>query len=300
MDRHAAMDAFIRVVETGSFSAAARQLRVGQPAVSKTIAQLEDRLGVRLLLRSSRRLTPTEAGQTFYEHAKRSLEAADEAEAAARGANAELSGRLRFCAPVTFARLQIVPHLSAFLAEHAKLGIEAVLDDRTVDLVEEGIDVALRLGNLTDSALVARKLGTMRRVVVASPAYLARFGEPAAPADLPLHAAIIYTQGGGGANWTFARRGTSVSVALQGRLHFTAAEGVREAVFAGLGLAISSVGMFEPELSRGVVKPLLSEWTLPPIDLWAVFPGGRRVSAKARSFVDFAETQLHANGILQN
>ena len=148
MDRLAAMQTFIKVIETGSFSAAARQLRVGQPAVSKTVAQLEERLGLSLLLRSSRSFSATEAGQIFYEHAKLAIAQVDEAELAARGAGAGLTGRLRVSAGVTFARLEIVPKLGAFLAQHPELEIELILDDRNVDLVGEGIDVALRMGAL--------------------------------------------------------------------------------------------------------------------------------------------------------
>jgi DNA-binding transcriptional LysR family regulator len=138
MDRLAAMEAFVRVIEAGSFSGAAKQLRVGQPAVSKTIAQLEDRLGVRLLLRSTHGLTPTDAGRDFYEHAKRSIEDVEEAEAAARGAAVSLSGRLRVNAPVTFARLHVIPRLPIFMAEHPLLDVEIVLDDRDIDLIEAG------------------------------------------------------------------------------------------------------------------------------------------------------------------
>src|ERR1700761_690443 len=146
MNRFAAMEAYVRVMETGSFSSAARQLQVGQPAVSKLIAQLEERLGVRLLLRSTHGLTPTEAGQGFYERAKRALDEADEADLAARGAAATLSGRLRISAAVTFARLHVVPRLPQFLASHPELEVEVVLDDRNIDLVDEGIDIALRMG----------------------------------------------------------------------------------------------------------------------------------------------------------
>src|SRR5690349_21094220 len=142
MDRLTAMETFVRVIEAGSFSGAAKQLRVGQPAVSKTIAQLEDRLGVRLLLRSTHGLTATEAGRNFYDRAKRSIEEAEEAELAARGAAAALSGRLRICAAVTFGRLQVVPRLPVFLARHPALDIDFVLDDRDIDLIELGIDVA--------------------------------------------------------------------------------------------------------------------------------------------------------------
>jgi DNA-binding transcriptional LysR family regulator len=171
MDRLTAMEALVRVVETGSFSAAAKLLRVGQPAVSKTIAQLEEPLGVSLLLRSSPGLTPTEAGQNFYERAKRSIEEADEADLAARDAGAGLAGRLRFSSGVTFGRLHIIPRLPLFLATHPELTVEAVLDDREVDLIEEGIDVGFRTGTPADSAIVARKIGQSHRLVRGTPAY---------------------------------------------------------------------------------------------------------------------------------
>jgi DNA-binding transcriptional LysR family regulator len=292
MDRLAAMATFVRVVDTGSFSAAARQLRIGQPAVSKAMAQLEDRLGVRLLLRSSRGLAMTEAGQNFYEHARRAIEEADEADLAARGAGAGLSGRLRFSAAVTFARLNVIPRLPSFLSCHPALTVEAVLDDRNINPVEEGIDVALRMGDLADSALTARKIGECRRLVLGTPSYFAGAGEPATPAELTAHPAVIYAQRGGGDSWTFRKGGAELSVTLRDRVRITAAEGVREAVFAGLGLAVATGWMFQPELASGRVREVLRDWTLPPIDLWAVFPTGRRASAKARAFVDFVQTVL--------
>lgn len=292
MNRLAAMEALVRVIETGSFSGAARQLHVGQPAVSKAIAQLEERLGVRLLLRSTHGLTPTEAGQNFYEHAKRSIEEADEADTAARGAATALTGRLRICAAVTFARLHIVPHLGQFLAEHPSLEVEVVLDDRNVDLIEAGIDVALRMGDLVDSGLTARKIAQSRRLVLGTPAYFESVGEPLAPADLTSHQAIVYDQRGGGAVWAFEQGLEKTTVNVRGRLRISAAEGIREAVLAGLGLTISSEWMFAPELQAGTVKPVLQDWTLPSIDLWAVFPTGRQASAKARAFVAFVESRM--------
>ena len=292
MNRFTAMEAFVCVMETGSFSSAARQLQVGQPAVSKMIAQLEDRLGVRLLLRSTHGLTPTEAGQRFYEGAKRSLEEAEEAESAARGAAATLTGRLRISAAVTFARLHIVPKLPIFLAEHPDLDVEVVLDDRNIDLVDERIDVALRMGTLTDPTLTARRIGRCRRLVLASPGYLARAGEPSTPEDLAAHESVIYAQGGGGSVWSFRKGDIETSVTVKGRVRVTAAEGVRAAVFAGLGLAVASEWMFGPELSNATVRPVLRDWELPSLDLWAVFPSGRWASAKARAFVSFIQCQL--------
>src|SRR5258708_2856699 len=175
MDRLASMETFIRVVETGSFSGAARQLRVGQPAVSKTVAQLEIYLGVKLLTRSTRGLTPTEAGLGYFERVKRAIEETDEAELAARGAGTGL----RICAAVTFASIHLIPLLPMFLAQHPDLDLEVVLDDRQIDLVQEGIDVALRMGKLLDSALTARRIGRCKRLVLGTPGYFERAGTPA-------------------------------------------------------------------------------------------------------------------------
>lgn len=292
MDRLNAMENFVAVVDAGSFSAAARLLGIGQPAVSKTIAQLEQQLGVRLLLRSSRRLTATEAGLRFYERARRAVAEADAAELAARGAGASLSGLLRICAGVTFARLHILPHLQLFLDQHPEVSIDVVLDDRHIDMLEHGIDVALRMGGLNDSGMTARRIAQARRVVLGTPAYFARAGVPASPADLALHRAIVYAQPGGGTAWTFTYGGEEASVALTGKLRVNAAEGVRAAVLAGMGLTIVSEWMFSPELRDGQVCSVLDDWRLPMVDLWAVYPGGRMASAKARAFIEFVEQLL--------
>jgi DNA-binding transcriptional LysR family regulator len=288
MDRYQAMATLVRVVETGSFSAAARQLGVGQPAVSKTIAQLEGRLQVSLLIRSTHGLTPTEAGQRFYERAKNALQEADEAELAAKGAGAGLSGRLRVSAATTFARLHVIPRLPRFLAAHPHLDVDVILDDRMIDLVAEGVDVSLRMGALADSAAVARKIATGGRSVIATPAYLARVGTPRNPADLADHESIVYSQLP--SIWAFSRDGAEASVSVHGRLRVSAAEGLRAAVMADMGLTIASDWMFAPELASGAVVRVLESWSLPAIDLWAVFPAGRMVSAKARQFAGFVET----------
>lgn len=296
MDRLAAMEAFVLVVESGSFSAAARRLNVGQPAISKSVAQLEDRLGVRLLVRSTRGLTPTEAGLNFYERARRSIEEADEAELVARGAGRGLTGKLRICAAVTFARIHLMPRMTEFLARHPDLEMEVVLDDRNIDLVQEGIDVALRMGRLVDSSLPARRITSARHAVVGTPTYSARAGEPSEPGDLISHEAVIYAQRGGGAAWTFRRGDAELSVNLKGRLHVTAAEGVRAAVLADAGVAIASEWMFAPEIANGEVKVVLRDWNLPPMDLWAVFPAGRTATTKARTFTAFVEDVMRPFG----
>ena len=230
MDRLAAMQAFVRVVDSGSFSAAARRLNVGQPALSKSIAQLEDRLGVKLLVRTTHGLTPTEAGLHFYERARRSIEEADEAELAARGASAGLTGKLRVSAAVTFARIHLMPRIPEFLALNPDLEMEVVLDDRNIDLVREGIDVALRMGKLADSTLTARRIATCRQVVLGTPAYFERAGLPKAPGDLTAHETVIYAQRGGGAVWPFRREGVELTVTLRGQLQVSAAEGARGGV----------------------------------------------------------------------
>ncbi|MDL2169692.1 MULTISPECIES: LysR family transcriptional regulator [Asaia] len=287
MDRHQAMTTFVRVVETGSFSAAARQLHVGQPAVSKIVAQLEARLQVSLLIRSTHGLTPTEAGQAYYERARNALQEADEAELAARGAGSGLSGRLRVSAAKTFARLHIIPRLPAFLDAHPQLDVDILLDDRMIDLVAEGVDISLRMGALADSSAVARKLATGKRSVLATPAYLARAGMPFVPADLADHNAIVYSQLPN--VWSFHRDGSAVSVSVAGRLRVSAAEGLRAAILSDMGLTITSDWMFAPELENGAVTRLLPAWSLPDIDLWAVFPTGRMTTAKARQFADFVQ-----------
>jgi DNA-binding transcriptional LysR family regulator len=284
------MMTFVRVVETGSFSGAARQLGLGQPAVSKIVAQLEERLQVRLLLRSTHGLTPTEAGLRFHERARIAIQEVEEAEFEARGAGAGLSGRLRISAATTFARLHVIPHLPRFLAQHPKLEVDVVLDDRVIDLVAEGIDLSLRMGTLPDSTAVVRRLATGRRSVMATPAYLACAGVPAVPADIANHEAVIYSQAGN--SWMFQNGSTEVSVAVRGRVRVSAAEGLRAAVLADMGLTINSDWMFAPELASGAVVRLLEAWALPPIDLWAVFPTGRLASTKARQFASFVETVL--------
>jgi DNA-binding transcriptional LysR family regulator len=294
MDRLAVMEAFVRVVETGSFSAAARHLNVGQPAVSKSIAQLEGRLGVRLLMRSTHGLTPTEAGQNFCERARRAIEEADEADLAARGTDRSLVGCLRISTGVTFGRQHLVPLLPVFLAAHPNLSIDLILDDRTIDLIKEGIDVGLRFGPLPKSALTVSKVATSRRLVVGAPAYFERAGVPTTPAELAGHAAVIYTQDRGGTDtWSFRQGGSEMSVSISGRLRVSASEGLRAAILGGMGLAVTSQWIFAPELACGAVRAVLAEWILPASDLWAVFPTGRMASAKARAFVAFVKAELH-------
>ena len=294
MDRLAAMEAFVRVIDAGSFSGAAKQLRLGQSAISKTIAQLEDRLGVRLLLRSTHGLTATEAGRNFYERAKRTIEEAEEAEAAARGDATTLQGRLRVSAPVTFTRMHIIPSLAVFLTAHPALDVEIILDDDDVNPIEAGVDMALRMGDLVDSVLTARKVGQSRALVVGALSYFEAHGVPQTPSELAAHQVVIYQhQRAGGDRWTFRQGTTEVTVNVSGRLRVSAAEGVREGVLAGLGISIGGTEwLFEPELKSGLAISVLNDWSLPSVGLWSVFPTGRQASAKARAFAKFIERQF--------
>ena len=295
-DRLRAMQAFVLVVDSGSFSRAARRLNIGQPALSKSIAQLEDRLGVKLLIRTTRGLSPTEAGLNFYERARRLVEEADEAELAARGAGAGLVGKVRVSAAVTLARIYLIPRLPEFLAQHPDLEMDVVLDDRNIDLVREGIDIALRMGKLADSSLTARRIARCRHMVLGTPAYFDRAGLPTSPGDLASHEAVIYGQRGDGTVWPFQRAGVELTVTLRGRLRISAAEGVRAAVFANAGIAITSEWMFAPEIANGTVRAVLQDWELPPMDLWAAFPAGRTPTTKARTFADFVERVMQPSG----
>ncbi len=299
MDRLAALDVFVRVVDTGSFSAAARHHRVGQPAASKAVGQLEDWLGVALLIRSTRRVVPTEAGRSFYADAKRLLETADDAVIAARGMASSLNGTLRISAAVCLARLHLIPQLPTFLAQHPGLDVEFVLDDRVVDLAHEGIDVALRTSATPDPTMTVRKIAEARRIVVATPAYFARHGMPRTPDDLAAHRAVIYTRDGGGRNWSFRHQGETCPVSLRGRFMVSASEGVRSAVLADLGLTVISEWSFTPELHSGAVVAALEDWELPRLDLSAVLPAGRRASPKARAFIAFAERCFAEYGLSQ-
>jgi DNA-binding transcriptional LysR family regulator len=290
MDRLAAFEIFVRVVDTGSFSAAGRHFDIGQPAVSKAVAQLEEWLGVKLLLRSTRALTPTEAGQNFYVRAKRAVEESGEAVLAARGTAAELTGRLRVSAAVCFARLHVVPRLPEFLSQHPHLDIDLVLDDRNIDLVEEGIDLALRMGDLADSNMTARRIGVARRRVLATSAYFAKHGTPSTPADLLEHRAVVYTRDlEGGEDWTFRKETVEQSIKLQSRVKISATEGLRAAVFSDLGLAVASEWAFSPELKSGAVVAVMDDWKLPTIALSSLYPTGRMASSKARQFAAFVE-----------
>jgi DNA-binding transcriptional LysR family regulator len=285
-DRLLEMSVFVRAAETGSFSRAAREFRMSQPSVSRMVASLEARLGVTLLLRTTRRVTPTESGALFLERARQILGDLDEAAQAARGVDS-LHGVLRVAMSGSFGTREVIPRLPGFLAQHPQLRLELLISDRTDDLVLEGADMALRMGRLADSGFGARLIASAPRLAVASSAYLRERGAPETLADLSRHDCIVGPGLTGKPGWSFSRAGAATSVAVEGRVQVASAEGVMACVKAGLGIAVVSQWMCRAELARGELKPILPDYQLDPVEVHALYPAGRRPSAKVRTFSDY-------------
>jgi DNA-binding transcriptional LysR family regulator len=290
-DRLRELTVFVRAGETGSFSRVARELGVSQASISRMVASLEARLGVKLLLRTTRRVAPTETGRLFLERARLILGDLDDAENAARGADS-LRGTLRMALSGAFGIREVIPRLPRFVAQHPKLGIELLISDRTEDLIAEGADMALRLGPLADSEFGARLLGKAPRMAVASPAYLVRRGTPRTPADLAKHDCILGPGLSGRTGWSFTRSGRATSVTVEGPIKVTSADGVVACAKAGLGIALASRWMCRAELEAGELVAILSNYQLDWVELHAVYPGGRRPSLKVRVFSDYFAAQL--------
>jgi DNA-binding transcriptional LysR family regulator len=290
-DRLQEIAVFIRAAESGSFSRTGRELGLSQPSVSRIVSDLEKRLGVKLLLRSTRRITLTDAGAQFLERARNILAELEDAEDAARGIDS-LRGTIRLAMPVIYGSREIIPRLARFLARHPLLRVELAMADERQDLVLEGADVAIRIGRLDDSAFGARKLAMLDRLLVASPAYLQSRGIPKTPADLASHDCIFGPGGFGRDRWTFKRNGKGATIDLRGRIHTNSGPGVFACVMAGLGIAMASTAMFKEEVRSGLLVPLLPDYALDPVDVHAVFPGGPRPSIKVRALVDFLIEEL--------
>jgi DNA-binding transcriptional LysR family regulator len=290
-DRLQELGVFVRAAESGSFSRAGRELGLSQPSVSRIIGELEARLGVTLLLRTTRRITVTDAGALFLDRAREILAEIEDAEDAARGVDS-LRGTIRLALPVLYGTRQIIPRLPKFLAAHPLLRVEMTVSDARQDLVAEGADVAIRLGELNDSVFGARKLESLERMLVASPAYLKARGTPKTPADLGSHDCIFGPGNFGRDSWSFRRNGTETSVDVHGRIHTDSGPGVFASLMAGLGIAMASTVMCAAEIKAGTLVPLLRGYKLEPVDVHAVFPGGPRPSTKVRALVDFLAQEL--------
>lgn len=288
MDRLSVMSQFLAVAEAGSFSAAARRLNVGQPAVSKAIAQLEAHLGVRLFLRSTRKLTLTEAGLRYREGVVRALEAAAAAESLAKGDGGRLAGRVRVVIPTCLARLYIVPRLADFKERFPEVVLELQVTDLPTDVIATGADVALRIGSLADSALVASRIGRTRMALVArtSPDPIST---PMAVMGRAAITSRVYHERN---SWVFRDGTARIAIMVSPALVVDSDDVARAAALAGHGLAMLPRPFVAHEIARGELVELLPQYMLDDIDIWAVLPGGREQTARVRAFLDWLKRQL--------
>ena len=292
MDRLHEMEVFVAVADAGSFAKAGARLRISPPAVTRAVSSLEDRLGARLFNRTTRSLGFTEAGLRFLENARRLLAEIDEAERGALGEGAVPSGHLTLTASVTFGRWAVAPIVSEFLRAHPRVTASLMLVDRVVNLVEEGIDLAVRIGQLPDSTLVARRVGEVQRVLVASPDYLARHGEPRSPAHLKEHSTIALLGLVVNREWRFDDGAASAHVAVQPRFELNDAAAAIDAAEAGDGITVALSYMVAQRIADGRLAPVLGAYAPPAVPVQLVHPQSRLVAPKIRAFVDFAAPRL--------
>lgn len=288
MDRFTDIETFVAVVESGSFSAAAERLGAAKSAVSRRVSGLESRLGVKLLNRTTRKLSLTDSGRAFFERAGRILADLEEAEQAISDADCALRGRIRIAAPLSFGIEHLAPAINAFAEQHPAVRIDLDLNDRQVSLVEEGFDLAVRIGRLADSSLIARRLCEIRRVVVASPGYLKKHGIPACPEDLVNHDGLRYTNMPRHQFWQFGTPGgRAVSPEVPDRLTANNGALLAEAAVDGLGVTLQPTFIIHRQLADGSLRTILDDHPIPSEAMYAVFPPGRYQSRRVRVFTDF-------------
>lgn len=293
MDRIQGIRLFVRVVDLGSFSKAAADMGIGQPSATKLVAQLEAKLGSRLLHRTTHGVTPTEIGQLYYEKCKLITHHVDEAESVAALMQSQLQGGLRINTSVAFGRRVMVPLVMRFMQSHPKLQVELGFEDGYVDLVAQGIDVAIRMGRLADSSMGSRFLGVNPWVVVASPDYLARRGLPRQPPDLAEHEALVYSAVQGDARWLFTGAdGRMQPTSVRGPLRSNNLSALLAAARGGLGLAALPWYVAHESVKSGAVQPVLADWKLPSQEIHAVYPSPRQVPAKVSGFIDWLQGQI--------
>jgi DNA-binding transcriptional LysR family regulator len=287
MDRMASMAVFTKVVGTGSFSAAAREMKLSQASVTKQIQELEGWLGARLLNRTTRRLSLTEAGDGFYERCMRILDAVEEARSAAGALQTVPRGRLRINAPVSFGLLHLAPVVTEFLKLYPEVSVEMLVNDRVVDLLEGKFDVGVRIGRLRDSSLIARRIAPIRLAVCAAPEYLARHGVPRTPDDLASHNCLEYTYFESRGEWRLLDpAGKEIVVPVSGQYLANNADVLRCTAIAGGGIILVPTFLVGEDLRSGRLTRLLPDYPPPEQALYALYPPGRHLSAKVRSFVD--------------
>lgn len=299
MDQLESMRVFVAVAEVAGFARAARRLGLSPPAVSRAVAALEERLGTQLLRRTTRIVRLTESGARFLADAKRILAELEEAEASAAGAHAEPRGQLSVTGPVLFGRRYVAPLVLEFMGRYPEVSVRLLLLDRIVDLIDEGIDVAVRIAELPDSSLSAVRVGEVRRVVCASPDYLARRGQPRRPAEIAQHDVIAFAPVSMPNDWTFAAASGIETLRPPARLVVNTADVAIAAAVAGHGLARVLSYQIADELRSGALKIVLAEFELPPLPIHLVHAAGRRASARLRAFVDFAAERLRADARLR-
>ncbi len=293
MDRITGVQLFARIVETGSFSKASADLGITQPTATKHVAALEAKLGARLLNRNTRGVSATEIGTLYYEKCKTIQRELEEADNLASLLQSKVGGQLRISTSVAFGRRVLTPLALRFMVEHREISIDLSFDDRYVNLVEQGIDIALRMGRLGDSSLGARYLGTNPWLVAGSPAYLARAGVPAAPADLPRHACLVYSSVQGDDRWQFTdAQNQGHTVAVQGPLRSNNLSAVLAAARAGHGLAALPWYVAREAVADGSLRPVLEGFALPVQELHAVYPSPKLVPSKVAAFIAFLQAAL--------
>ena len=293
MDRVFAMRVFIQVVEDGSFSKAGPRLGVTQSAASRIVSALEAELDVRLLHRSTRNLSLTEAGQIYYERSRQIISDVDDADAAVASATAEPGGHLRVTAPASFARRQVSPFLGSFFSNYPKITVSINASDNVHDVIAEGFDLAIRLGRLVDSSLIVRRLASARSVVCAHPDYLAAHGEPAAPKELEMHNCLCFRGEPGKNTWRFKQAGRSFEAPVSGSLFSDNGDTLLEAAASGLGVVLLPLWAAGPEIDKGRLKIVLSDFGIDPEDMPinAVLAGGRRAPRKVHAFIEFLKAR---------
>lgn len=292
MDRFHELQVFVAVADAGSFAKAGEKLRISPPAVTRTISGLEERIGVRMFNRTTRSLSLTEPGARFLENARRVLTELDNAEMDAAGESGTPTGHLTIGASVTFGRAVVAPLMTSFLKAHPRITASVVLQDRVADLVSDGIDVAIRISDLPDSSLVAKRLGEVRRVLVASPAYLAQRGVPQHPRDLKLHSIIAFTGLMQNREWRFADGNATANVHLSPTLEINDAVATIAAAQASDGITIALSYMVAEAIVAGTLVPVLDAFTPSAVPVHLVYPQTTIVAPKVRAFVDFAAPRL--------
>ncbi|MCE4537312.1 LysR family transcriptional regulator [Pelomonas sp. P7] len=299
MDRLQAMEIFVAVVEHGGFASAARKLDLSAPVVTRAVAELEARLGVGLLTRTTRKVRVTEAGARYAEDCRRILADVGEAESATSGSRSLVQGTLSVTAPVLFGNLHVTPIVTDYLQRYPDVDAHCVFVDRVVSLIDEGLDVAVRIGELPDSTLRAVAVGRVRRMLVASPAYLARQGRPQRPEDLAEHVLIQPTQVVPYPEWRFAEGGRPLVQRIRPRLRTTTNDAARSAAVSGLGIARLLSYQVADALDGGELLPLLEDFETAPLPVNVVHHQGRHMTQKVRAFVDLAVDGLRANPALR-